>query len=629
MTDKINKILLPSSSSEKLEEATSQIPNRSPLYDVDDKQLYVKYDEELIPIGKIAVDDYNIQFDADHRVKLNENITVKTVTVEPVASGIAYNASIDFGKQPAFRSIRLICKKQSGNHGVIGGMIYEQGEGVDSVYHFMLTPSGSRSLSGATTYSEKAIFVQVTIKGDTAKDPGTYLGIQFPANSKAQLYFNGFNTIDKDSLYIRDISEDDIGEKGVILPLSNVADTGSETLLLTVSSNTQSTTKERWDFNASTEFSTGTYSDYVSSKRHAAVDVTGTTRSLSIPASGRAWRINVSASKNDSINSDAGNILFGARNNIQAYVDLLPNEQISVLFYVSSVAERHCFLSEVTDSSDADPTKWTLKQVADTQSNSTNIYFVEYNNSTSQTKKIAIGSTSNFYLGRVTIIEREATFLEQITNLPATGSKGAPHEVVFESGAFDTASFTDLAELCKSPGRLINLDLSKASVGTDLTDIIDNIFQRCYSLCKISLPQGINSIDSQMFNGCVNLTSVTFPEGLTALGDTKDTSANDENGMLTGTHVESVYLPKSIQTVQAGFAKNSMLSDIYISSDTYDPLTQSELFADSSLQEGISIHCKQTFLDTLTETDEWPSWFGSDSSGIEIDDGTLIIDVED
>ena len=51
-----------------------------------------------------------------------------------------------------------------------------------------------------------------------------------------------------------------------------------------------------------------------------------------------------------------------------------------------------------------------------------------------------------------------------------------------------------------------------------MISIQENVFENCFSLSGITIPNGIQSIGSRAFLNCISLSSVTFPNGLATIG---------------------------------------------------------------------------------------------------------------
>jgi len=66
---------------------------------------------------------------------------------------------------------------------------------------------------------------------------------------------------------------------------------------------------------------------------------------------------------------------------------------------------------------------------------------------------------------------------------------------------------------CKS---LVRVDLKGC---TKLTQLGDNVFDKCSSLTSIALPDGLTQLGDSVFYECSSLTSVSLPDGLTQLGN--------------------------------------------------------------------------------------------------------------
>lgn len=194
----MNHILTSTSSEEKLEEAKNSILNRVLLYEKDNENLYIKYNDELIPLGGSLKQDLleagdNIEFidDGDNTndqpvvVRLKDDIDINTCTLSPDGDN-TYNwkGTIKLGELIDSNKIFILMKQTATDEetkGIIGGEVLTKLTGSDSkIYygHYALTctSTGSWSLKGAsaTTTAMRMCKIKITSTGDY------YYGLKIP-----------------------------------------------------------------------------------------------------------------------------------------------------------------------------------------------------------------------------------------------------------------------------------------------------------------------------------------------------------------------------------------------------------------------------------------------------------------
>lgn len=197
----MNQILISTASEEKLDLAKDKILNRSLLYEKDNENLYIKYNNELIPIGgnlkqdKFEAGD-NLEFIKDENnqliLRVVDDVVVKTITATSDGNGINWKAQELIATTSDNHRIVLICKKGSKENevAVIGGEILEVGDNIKSHYYFSLTSSGTFYLKGITSDSKDASFVTISYKDDI------YYGLKFNNRiDTTNIYFTGWKNI--------------------------------------------------------------------------------------------------------------------------------------------------------------------------------------------------------------------------------------------------------------------------------------------------------------------------------------------------------------------------------------------------------------------------------------------------
>lgn len=194
----MNHILTGTSSEEKLEIAKDSILNRSLLYEKDNENLYIKYNDELIPLGGSVKQDTltagdNIEFidDGDNTndqpviVRLKDDIDINTCTLSPDGDN-TYNwkGTIKLGELIDSNKLFILTKQTKIDDdikGIIGGEVLTKLTGEDSkIYygHYALTctSTGSWSLKGAssTTTAMRMCRIKVISTGEY------YYGLKIP-----------------------------------------------------------------------------------------------------------------------------------------------------------------------------------------------------------------------------------------------------------------------------------------------------------------------------------------------------------------------------------------------------------------------------------------------------------------
>lgn len=211
----MNQILISTASEEKLDLAKDKILNRSLLYEKDNENLYIKYNNELIPIGGSLKQDKfeagdNLEFIKDEEgqlvLRVVDDVIVKTITATSDGNGVNWKAQELIATTSDNHKIVLICKKgdKKTEVAVMGGEILEVGDNIKSCYYFSLTSAGTFYLKGITSDSKDASFVTISYKGDT------YYGLKFNNTvDTTNVYFTGWKKI-PDELKPIQITDDNV-----------------------------------------------------------------------------------------------------------------------------------------------------------------------------------------------------------------------------------------------------------------------------------------------------------------------------------------------------------------------------------------------------------------------------------
>ena len=129
---------------------------------------------------------------------------------------------------------------------------------------------------------------------------------------------------------------------------------------------------------------------------------------------------------------------------------------------------------------------------------------------------------------------------------------------------------------------LSGVELTEATIPSDITDIKDYAFTGCTSLANATLHQRITSIGENAFSDCTSLISITIPDGITKIGYSVFSRC---------TSLASITIPDGVTTIeQYAFFRCSSLTSITIPNSVTS--IHSEVFYDcTSLKE---VYCKPT-----------------------------------
>lgn len=142
-----------------------------------------------------------------------------------------------------------------------------------------------------------------------------------------------------------------------------------------------------------------------------------------------------------------------------------------------------------------------------------------------------------------------ASTIAKIPTLHDTGEDNAPYRFIV-TGTINRAQLYQLAELCKDPEEQIYLDLSNATVATDARVWDDYFFRGCSSLRGLIMPKGVTQISECSFIWCTYLRhlDITPSAGtLTSIG--ADSGWSTSIGLLTSTRVRDLLIPASINRI--------------------------------------------------------------------------------
>ena len=141
---------------------------------------------------------------------------------------------------------------------------------------------------------------------------------------------------------------------------------------------------------------------------------------------------------------------------------------------------------------------------------------------------------------------------ETIAKIPVlhdTGEDNAPYRFII-TGTINKSQLLQIAALCRDPEEQIYLDLSNATVAQDARDWNDYIFRGCSSLRGLILPKGVTRISECCFVWCTYLRYLDFSPSagtLTSIG--ADSGWSTSIGLLTSTRVRDLILPASVNRI--------------------------------------------------------------------------------
>ena len=106
-------------------------------------------------------------------------------------------------------------------------------------------------------------------------------------------------------------------------------------------------------------------------------------------------------------------------------------------------------------------------------------------------------------------------------------------------------------------------NLTEVNIPDGVTIINSYTFYRCSSLSSIKIPEGVKTIGVRAFDGCSKLTSITIPSSVTTIG----TGAFDNSGLTTAYFRDNQnwYMGGSDWPVNNGSDAAGLLTDTFVS----------------------------------------------------------------
>lgn len=157
------------------------LSNRAIVFNNTENSLSVKYDGVKNKVS-LNLDNDTIVQDSDKNMSLNTDIDIKTLTLSRT---VPYDGNKYIGSLTSTRTILLLV--DTSGTGGISGTLYQKGSTVLSSYFISVFPSGTPSIKGAFTYTDKDYFVKATYNSKT------YIGLKTTHGSSVDVFFNGFD----------------------------------------------------------------------------------------------------------------------------------------------------------------------------------------------------------------------------------------------------------------------------------------------------------------------------------------------------------------------------------------------------------------------------------------------------
>lgn len=188
----MNQVLIATSDNSNFDLASSQVLNRSLLYNKDSQKLFIKYNGEMVPISKGVsednVDNFNIILE-DGKVSLKPHVICENLTVKPnVEDSLKHVTNKYLGKTT--NNLFLLFKKNTTQNSFLIGDFYFSTPVEKSVAHLSLISKGEYNYFGTTTTEgdSKFNFVKVISSNDTE-----FYGFQLPnVGDSYDVYFTGY-----------------------------------------------------------------------------------------------------------------------------------------------------------------------------------------------------------------------------------------------------------------------------------------------------------------------------------------------------------------------------------------------------------------------------------------------------
>lgn len=504
----INKILIASTSTEKEEAAKNALENRSLLYNKDKNKLFVKYNNELNPIGANP-DNKNIIENENGDIALKDIPTVDGIVINQNGSD-NWRGQRLLGNITSEMNILLFFPKDEAQY--IGGEILQKGTNVHGHYEISLTNTGSRAFKGATSDAKKANLISCTYQGKI------WYGIRFYSENTSKIFFSGWFSQNTIIVGGSEVSE--------IVDLNDNADTG------TVIVN-----------------GIGGYFNYEFSQEIAALDDFGDHFNysfddhLKITTHKQTRQVPGATFTTEGRVINVGKIeCKAATTKAEPLLTFTANKKSSFKILFSSTNNNAVGLNIGYGNN---------LVASEVSKNNKDLKVLEISTTEEGPFKVFTNAAVNIWYIDFSLEATTEEIVNSLDNLPETGPNGAPH-IVKLSKLLNKSDLIQISEACQNSNVRMIIDLSNCTVAEDASKwaeddatnkrCLNKLFSGCRSLRAFSFPKGVKNAGGFTFQNCPFLEKVIIPDEVHMMGISSWTNFN--TGFLQGTSVQKIWLPK-------------------------------------------------------------------------------------
>lgn len=160
-----------------------------------------------------------------------------------------------------------------------------------------------------------------------------------------------------------------------------------------------------------------------------------------------------------------------------------------------------------------------------------------------------------------------------IDTLNDTLEDGAPYKLVC-TGTLSLTTLQKIADLCKKPERQVYLDLSECTVDTSAQEWTTFIFKSCVSLRGLKIPQGVKKISECCFIWCAYLRQLDLtPSASTLTHIGADSGWSTSVGLFTSTRVRTLQVPAAVSSLGTYLVGTSNLRNLIFLHEDDDPIS--------------------------------------------------------